>query len=78
MSTKLSLPPCTYLYGLLPTEVALLGAMTYFEALQFKVDRGNELARRLLSKPYQAQDSARINNVLKAIKFNTELIKELS
>jgi len=78
MSTKLSLPPCTYLYGLLPSEVAPLVAMTYFEALQFKIDRGNELARRLLSKPYQAQDTTRINDVLKAVKFNNELIKELS
>lgn len=49
--------------------------MTYFEALQFKIDLGNELAKRLLSKPYQAQDTTRINDVLKAVKFNTELIK---
>ena len=78
MSTKLSLPPCTYLYGLLPSEVTPLAAMTYVEALQFKIDLGNELAKRLLSKPYQAQDTTRINDVLKAVKFNTELIKEFS
>ena len=78
MSTKLSLPPCTYLYGLLPSEVTPLAAMTYFEALQFKIDLGNELAKRLLSKPYQAQDSARINDVQKAIKFNNELLDELA
>lgn len=78
MPTKLALPPCTYLYGLLPSDIATLIEMTYFDAIQFKITSAKALLSRLLHKPYQAQDTTRINDVIKAIKFNTELLKELS
>ena len=52
--------------------------MPYREALQDKIAAAKGLLSRLLYKPFQAQDSARINDVQKAIKFNNELLDELA
>ena len=78
MSTKLTLPPYTYYYGYSKEYVTLLASMPYREALQDKISSAKALLSRLLYKPFQAQDSARINDVQKAIKFNNELLDELA
>ena len=70
MSTKLTLPPYTYYYGYSKEYVILLASMPYREALQDKIAAAKALLSRLLYKPFQAQDSARINDVQKASKFN--------
>ena len=70
MSTKLTLPPYTYYYVYSKEYVILLASMPYREALQDKIAAAKALLSRLLYKPFQAQDSARINDVQKASKFN--------
>ena len=72
-----SLPTCTYLYGLLPSDLPSLSSMTYSDALSFKISQAKSLLSRLLHKPFQSQDSHRINDVMKAIKFNQRLMDEL-
>ena len=77
MSSKLTLPPYTYYYGYSKQSVELLANMPYREALLDKISSAKQLLSRLLSKPFQAQDAARINDVANAVKFNQELWDEL-
>ena len=77
MSTKLTLPPYTYYYGYSKEYVSLLANIPYREALLDKIASAKHLLSRLLSKPFQEQDSARINDVSNAIKLNQELWDEL-
>ena len=77
MSSKLTLPPYTYYYGYSKQSVELLANMPYREALLDKISSAKDLLARLLSKPFQEQDTARINDVANAIKFNQELWDEL-
>lgn len=77
MSSKLTLPPYTYYYGYSKQSVCLLANMPYREALLDKISSAKHLLARLLSKPFQEQDTARINDVANAVKFNQELWDEL-
>ena len=77
MSLKLTLPPYTYYYGYSKQYVCLLANMPYREALLDKISSAKQLLARLLSKPFQEQDTARINDVANAVKFNQELWDEL-
>jgi hypothetical protein len=72
------MPDYTYLYGFTADQVANLTTMPYVEALKHKTKHANELANRLLSVHFTEQDASRINRVLKAAKFNQQLIQELS
>lgn len=77
MSSKLTLPPYTYYYGYSKQYVCLLANMPYREALLDKISSAKDLLARLVSKPFQEQDTARITDVSKAIEFNNSLLKEL-
>lgn len=77
MSSKLTLPPYTYYYGYSKQYVCLLANMPYREALLDKISSAKQLLARLLSKPFLEQDTARINDVANAVKFNQELWDEL-
>ena len=76
-TSKDTLPPYEYYYEYTKEQVAQLSTMPYRDALLHKIESAKALLRKLLHKPFQAQDSTRINDVLKAIKFNHELLKEL-
>ena len=77
MSTKLTLKPCTYFYGYTSDEVKTLAEMPYKQAIEKKIADGKKLLERLASITFLQQDSARITDVAKAIKFNYNLLKEL-
>lgn len=77
MSSRLSLPTYTYLYGFTQEQIVSLASIQYEAALHIKVNAAKELLSRLLHKPFQAQDSTRINDVARAKEFNLELLKEL-
>ena len=77
MSSKLTLPPYTYYYGYSKQSVELLANMPYREAILDKISSAKQLLDRLLNKPFLEQDTARINDVSNAIKFNQELWDEL-
>jgi hypothetical protein len=77
MSTKLTLPPYTYYYGYSKEQVAQLANTPYREAILDKIEASKHLLRRLLAKPFTEQDTARINDVSHAIKFNKQLWDEL-
>lgn len=74
---KHDLPKYTQFYGFTKEQIIALRETPYEEALHIKVTAANELAKRLLSVPFMEQDSNRINKVIKARKFNTELLTEL-
>jgi len=64
-----------YLYGIKPTEFAVL---PYKKAIEFKVEAARQLLYKLLYDfHYEIRDDTRINKVHAAIKFNKELLKEL-
>ncbi len=71
------LPTCTYLYGLTPEQIKILADTPYSKALQFKVDCAESLNERLHEPDFMNRDTDRINAVLKAIKFNKQLLDEL-
>ena len=77
MPTRLTLPTYTYLYGFTKEEITSLAAIQYEAALHIKINAAKALLSRLLYKPFQAQDSTRINDVAKAKTFNEELLPEL-
>ena len=77
MSSKLTLPPYTYYYGYSKQSIELLANMPYREAILDKISSAKQLLGRLLNKPFLEQDTARINDVSNAIKFNQELWDEL-
>lgn len=62
-----------YLYGCSGTDFMDMG---YVEALEYKIIKGRELLNLLSNENYMVRDNERINCVLKAIKFNIELIEE--
>ena len=72
------MPEYTYLYGFTADQAAKLAVMPYREALLYKRAHAKALADRLLSVYYTDQDSYRINEALRAVKFNEKLLKELT
>lgn len=77
MPPNSKLPSHIYYYDYSKEDFLNLANISYKEALLAKVNAGKGLLRRLLHKPFQSQDTSRINDVIKAINFNKELLKEL-
>lgn len=63
-----------YLYG---KTINYMKNMGYIEALNEKISLCDDLLTELLKVSYRARDTVRINDVIKARKFNEQLIKEL-
>jgi hypothetical protein len=55
----------------------LLSAVPYAKALELKIEWANKLISKLLEEPYETRDTTRINDCIKAIKFNEALLKEV-
>jgi len=64
-----------YLYNCEPIEFI---NMSYKKAIDFKLQQAKELIATLMSEHYTVRDDQRVKAVFKAIKFNTELLKELN
>lgn len=74
---KSNLPTYTYLYGYTPETIKAIRTMPYEDALKDKIRMAKELNVRLLKPDFMVRDDYRINDVLKAIIFNNQLLKEL-
>lgn len=77
MSSKLSRPAYEYYYGYTKQYVSLLANMPYQEALKDRITSAKALIKTLIEVPLLTRDTTRINDIVKAIKFNEELLKEL-
>jgi len=51
--------------------------MKYIDALHYKINKAKELLNLLVDVSYLERDNARLNDVLKAIQYNEELIEEV-
>jgi len=76
-TSKELLPKYTYYYGMSREEVRELGKWSVKYYFRQRISLGKKLLRKLLEKSFMEQDTARINDVAKAIKFNQELLYEL-
>ena len=63
-----------YLYNCLPTEFMDL---PYSEALQYKIDRADELVTELFKPHYMNRDNGRLRDVFAAVSHNENLLKEI-
>ena len=63
------------LYGVSPKQLA---DIPYKQALQLKIEGAKTILVKLLEPNFMEQDTYKINKVNKAIKFNEQLLKELS
>ena len=63
------------LYGISPKDLA---EMNYKQALEYKIQGAKTLLTKLLEPDFMKQDTHKINRVNKAIKFNQQLLQELS
>lgn len=63
-----------YLYNISASEFA---DMKYIDALHYKINKAKELLNLLVDVSYLERDNARLNDVLKAIQYNEELIEEV-
>lgn len=63
-----------YLYGVEPSRFS---DMPYRLAIEFKIECCKELKDDLLIDGYRAADVERLDAVVKAEKFNNQLLKEL-
>jgi hypothetical protein len=66
---------CYYLYG---SDLKELKEMKYIDALKRKIELAENLIENLLKVDYMERDTQRINDSLKAIDFNKNLIKEVT
>ena len=73
----MNLPKYTYLYGFTKEEITALADSPYKEAIEYKIRAAKALSIRLLSDTYMESDTVRVKAVLKAVKFNEELLEEL-
>lgn len=64
-----------YLYGINAKELAQL---SYKVALEHKIESANALLKVLFEPHHTKRDHTRITEVHKAIRFNENLLKELS
>ena len=62
-----------YLYGIQPTE---LDNKFYYEALEYKLDKGSQLYRELYPNSKDKETNDRIFFVLKALDHTRELLEE--
>ena len=63
------------LYSISPKTLANL---PYKQALQLKIEGAKSILITLLEPNFMDRDSYRINKINKAIKFNEQLLKELT
>ena len=66
-----------YLYNTTKEEMQEFNKLLYIEALNLKVQKAKQLLVTLYEPHYLDRDTTRINNVVKAIKFNIKLLDEL-
>ena len=64
-------------YYLYDSGLQELKDMKYIEALRHKIFLADKLIHKLQKVDYMSRDSVRINDCLKAIKFNEDLIEEV-
>lgn len=62
-----------YLYGITPQD---LENKEYFEALEFKREKGKELYRKLYNMDRDNAEDVQLHYVLKALRHTEELINE--
>lgn len=63
-----------YLYGVPAQKFSQL---SYTEALHYRIKSAQTLVAELLAPPYNERDQVRLTDVLKAIKFNEDLLREM-
>lgn len=66
-----------YLYNTTKEEMKEFNKLLYTEALNLKIQKAKQLLVTLYEPHYLDRDTTRINNVVKAIKFNIKLLDEL-
>lgn len=66
-----------YLYNTTKEEMQEFNKLLYTEALNLKIKKAKQLLATLYEPHYLDRDTTRINNVVKAIKFNIKLLDEL-
>ena len=67
-----------HLYGIEPEVFSTRAkASGYIDVLEWKVELGNKLLKKLYDIDYMNRDINRIGEVDKAISFNEKLIKEV-
>lgn len=76
-SSKQTLPPYTYYYGFTKEQIIALANMRYKQALEYKISSAKALLQRCVNMSFMEQDTARMNDIAKSIKFNEELLTEL-
>lgn len=62
-----------YLYGIEPYQ---LKGMEYFEAIEYKIRKAEELLAELCEVDYMTRDNQRLNEILNAIKDNRQFLRE--
>ena len=65
----------TYLYGVEPSEFADL---PYTEALIYKRNSAKQLISTLMDTHHSKRDEERVSAVFSAIKFNQQLLEEIT
>ena len=63
-----------YLYGVSAREFSQL---SYTDALYYRIQSAQSLVDELLIPHYTERDQVRLTDVLKAIKFNEDLLREM-
>lgn len=63
-----------YLYGVPAREFSQL---SYLDALYYRIKSAQALVDELLIPHYTERDQVRLTDVLKAIKFNEDLLREM-
>ena len=63
-----------YLYNI---EAECFKDMSYCDAIQLKIDSAKKLLDELVAVNHYARDDTRVKDILKAIKFNKDLLLEI-
>ena len=63
-----------YYYGV---HASVFKNLTYEKALHYKIALAIKLRGELVAIPFTDRDDVRLNDVMKAIKFNEQLLDEL-
>lgn len=71
------MPKYVYYYNFNEKDLEHLKSLTYIQALEYKIKAAETLLKNLVYVELENRDLTRINFVMKAIKFNKELIEEV-
>ncbi len=63
-----------YYYGV---SAHVFKTLDYEKAINYKIHLAKQLRGELVSVPFTDRDDVRLNDVMKAIKFNEQLLEEL-